>query len=1007
MLKLDRHKAKEVIFLLFISLTPLLWLSGNEVVLGHDSGFRLDVISYFKTLFYSWNPIHGFGADWSLNKGFLLAQLPENFFSILLGSVSLGQRLAFFFWFFAIGISMYTLVNSFFPQKRFWIFRLFSSTLYVFNFFLLQGWFIAERAKFSIFVALPLIFLVLYKALDGSYKLSKAAMMFAIFLFFFNGGGSPPLYGPIILIFTVTFLYLTFLNYLKTGKKALVYSLKVGTAFVSSFLLANAYWIVPQIEFVRQRYGEALTSVGGIQGVLDWERVVNKETSFINLFRLQGMPDWYSEGHLYSKVFLESPLLIFGSLLFTGILLFGLLLYKRTQKKDRNTKLLYLLLLCFLIGLVFAAGSHPPLGFIYVLLIKYIPGFAIFRSAFFKFAPAFFFSFILLVGYALNIIVLKFYKKRLWFNFFGILSLMFVLFYHFPFFKGDFFDWNKPFSTKVAVPEYVYEMSNHIDKSVPEDSRVLLLPPLDDLFHADSYSWGFWSLDVLPRLSTDRSIVTNDTSFPSIVSEIYKAIEEKDNGRFTVLTRTSGIGAVLWRDDILYNDKTKGSTDVSVLEENLKSFDEITLDGYSGGPWRLYKLEDDNFQSRVFFPKDIVFTNSDIGVTGEVLKTKGKISTTFTDIPTGEIGQKIKSLASELVIEADCIFCSPGQFNRLVGEVGLPKTTFLPGSVFYSLIKNGEEILFLNNKGSAEERIDFQISLASKRVAEIQKMLTNLPAESLNSMVEENVDRYESHIGDAVVQLDSLSGAQRNFYTARIITFLEAHQRIWVVFDQLERAEKKHFSKFSDFIKETIKDLEKDAWFTKCSSNRKLVADIPEAGIYDLQVLGIRPKAFFVDGSRVPFSGKTYLNRGIHFLEVVYGGSCDPWGEEEKIDSRVFLISSLKGEIETPDSVSFQRVTPTRFSANIKNAKGSFILAFGDQFNEGWKAYINGESLDDHDHFRLNGYANAWLVDHPGDFQVEIVFWPHEYFKYSFFVSLTSVSVFLFLIGRNYTKNKK
>ena len=70
----------EIIVIFFFSLTPLLWLKGSEVIIGHDSGFRLNYLDHLRNLFFSWNPVQNFGADWGILKGFLIIQAPETFF---------------------------------------------------------------------------------------------------------------------------------------------------------------------------------------------------------------------------------------------------------------------------------------------------------------------------------------------------------------------------------------------------------------------------------------------------------------------------------------------------------------------------------------------------------------------------------------------------------------------------------------------------------------------------------------------------------------------------------------------------------------------------------------------------------------------------------------------------------------------------------------------------------------------------------------------------------------
>src|SRR3989338_5836187 len=220
------------IFIIFVlSLTPLIWLKDNQIILGHDTGFRLNYLDHFRNLFYSWSSTSNFGVDWTILKGFLITQAPETCLSWLFHSLATGEKISFILWFFVIGISMYVFINNFFPKKEFWIFRIFSSLFYMFNFFLLQGWFIAERAKFSLFAALPLTVLVLFKTLSREYSVLKGTILFSLTSFFLNGGGSPPLFGSLFLVFGITFAFLTFVNIVEKGFREIAYSLKVLISF--------------------------------------------------------------------------------------------------------------------------------------------------------------------------------------------------------------------------------------------------------------------------------------------------------------------------------------------------------------------------------------------------------------------------------------------------------------------------------------------------------------------------------------------------------------------------------------------------------------------------------------------------------------------------------------------------------------------------------------------------------------------------------------------------------
>jgi hypothetical protein len=305
----------EILILFVLSWTPFFWYGNDQIVLGHDSGYRLDMWKYLQSLWFSWNPTLGFGADWTINKGFLITQLPEVLFTQLTGSLSIGQRLSFVLWFFLIGMGMYLFVRRFFSEEKWRIFRLSASVMYVYNFFLLQGWFITERAKFSLFAALPVGLLLAYQSFVEQKHVLRNALLFGFLFFVLNGGSSPPLFGAVLITYAVTWLYGVWIATTRAGWKnffrILVQKVGIAILFFIPLSLFNAYWVVPQALLLKEQYSSSLSSIGGIEEILAWERVVSASASFANLFRLQGIPDWYDmPSHTYSGYFLSNTGLI-------------------------------------------------------------------------------------------------------------------------------------------------------------------------------------------------------------------------------------------------------------------------------------------------------------------------------------------------------------------------------------------------------------------------------------------------------------------------------------------------------------------------------------------------------------------------------------------------------------------------------------------------------------------------------------------------------------------------
>lgn len=869
-------KLLEIMLIFFLSLTPLLWLKENYIVLGHDSGFRLDPIQHLINLFYSWDPSSNFGADWSLLKGFLITQAPEALFIALTKSFTVGQQLTFIFWFFLMGFSMYVFIDAFFSDKKYWIFRIFGSTFYMFNFFLLQGWFIVERAKFSLFAVLPLGVLLIYKTLTKEYSILKGVILFSLTSFLLNAGGNPTFYGALILIYGITFIYLTAANIRRRGYREIIYSFKIGLFFIIGFLAINAYWILPQIYLFFNHYSSNLLALGGIEGIIEWERVINKNASFINLFRLQGIPDWYNNNfHTYSSLFIKNPFLITFSFVFPLILLFGLLNHQQLSIEKRNNKLIFLIFLFLLFGLPFTAGSHPPFGSIYILFIKHIPGFAVFRSAFYKFGEVLWFSYIFLVGFYLNLLLLKFVKRRKLYILLGVFSFCFLLAYHFPFFNSNFFIWNTPFTTKVKVPSYVNEMADYVN-NLPINTRILLLPEANQ--SVDSYLWGFWSLDSLPRLFTNKSIVVNGVDDQDIISAMYRAIDQNNEQAFLRLTGIAGVNKILWRDDILYSDKKRNGKSFSQVKNNLENFKSIVSEKETGA-WRLYSIETNYFLPSFFIPQNFVYlySSSRKNFSLDFFDKKALWGESAILIADSTVDKKrnLSSLYGMTITEADCILCVPNEMKDMEEKIIIPYVKLLPDSPFYFIIPFRENRTRNLYQNSPTERINFDIATASKRIAEIVQIASrNFNIEASEDLMIKTIEKYKSLIDDAVKQSDSLPEDTKNLALVRMLVYIDLQHKYFSAINNKYGLAEEQLDKLSIFMRNHISNfLNGKIWIT--SSNRDKIAylvNLKSEGNYDLTIENsdIRPAKIQIDGEEIQSLSNNYFTAGIHKIGLIY-----------------------------------------------------------------------------------------------------------------------------------------
>lgn len=866
-------KLFEIILIFFLSLTPLLWLKDGQIILGHDSGFRLNPIAHLVNLFYSWDPSSNFGTDWSILKGFLITQAPETFFIALTNSFAIGQKLTFVFWFFCMGISMYIFVNAFSKEKEYWFFRVFASTFYMYNFFILQAWFIVERAKFSLFCVLPLGTLFIYKTLTKEYSILKGVILFSLISFLLNVGGNSTFYGVLLLSYGITFVYLTFVNIRRSGYREIIYFLKAGFLFSAGFLVVNSYWVLPQLYSFVNGYGSNLLSVGGISSIIEWESVITKSASFINLLRLQGMPDWYDNNlHTYAYLFVRNPFLIVFSFIPLFVLFFGFLYYKKLGLDKRWNKLIILILLFFLFGLFFTAGSHPPFGVIYIFLIKHVPGFAIFRSAFYKFGGVLWFSYIFLISFYLSLFFLKIAKRKKMYIFLTISSFYFLLAYHFPFFNGNFFIWNEPFTTKVTVPRYVNEMADYISK-IPSDVRILLLPEFDN--QADSYQWGFWSLDSLPRLFTNKSIIANSANSPEIINSIYYSISQNEENTFLRLIGASGITKLLWRDDVLYSDKIRMSKNFFQAKKNLENFNGVKLEKKTGA-WILYEIESPYYTPILHGVGSIIHAQSDLSKLKSIFSQEESPKNTailFNESMKGK-DMKILLASNKNVIGVDCIACGPRTFSQTGGGLMMPEVKILPTSPFYYLSSLREQQVHKLHKNNPSLRIDADLGYSNKRIAEMKEIANaKLKTNNESLSVTQAIGKYKILIKDALEQTKLLSEDKRNEAFMKISIYLNSQYWFLGVQKNLYDYALEDFESLSIFIQETINSLGNKIWVTNFTENKiRYFLNLDKPGTYDFNAtVGIvQAQTITVDGKSLTEFKNVVFDEGIHRVEMSY-----------------------------------------------------------------------------------------------------------------------------------------
>lgn len=717
------------ILLVFVfSFIPLFWFKGNMVMVGHDNVFPLNFNEFLLDRFFTWSEHHGTGYDQSSGMGSIIIHIIDVFPSWFDLSVQTTQKFVYCFWFFALLFSSFLFA---FYLKRFQLittnyFMYFFPVLYTFNFYTLQGWWIGERTKFSVMVFLPLFFILLFSSLQNSRKTAILAIIAAFLLSIFNAGGfrGTPLWGGLLVGVVTLFLYSMIFPFFQQTRRATIKTYVFFFVYMLlGALLLNFYHLLPFLSHTLESYSKEIIRIGGAASTFGWIDVISENASYINLFRFQGIPEWYTSlDHPYGQAYIKQPFLVVASYIFIFLILL-ILLFK---KKEHEKQTVYFFFFLFVIGLFFTAGSHPPFGFLYKALTNYIPGFAIFRSPIYKFGYIYWFAGSALIAYSLSVILDKIEsgitKKFLYTIPLAIIINCLILFYHYPFVTGNIFSWSRgDLSSQVEVPQYVFDFADWF-KSKHVDARILLLPRANDNWTGDTYQWKFFSLyPLLANLSRDAFIYNNDSLTANervLVNRLYDAILDNDKERITLFTQILGIKYFVVRDDFYYTLPWSPTEPPLVYKQAMEQNDMFSFIK-SFDKWHIYALKDEYLvQNDQLFITPLISlysqqdANADTDIAGlvEIMDKHWKEKKLDNNhLLLANKSENMVLLPKENIATIRKVFtCIACKQLEQTTDIEFPSLRVLPNSPLYQFIessRNKEETLIQNDEQKLQHEL--------------------------------------------------------------------------------------------------------------------------------------------------------------------------------------------------------------------------------------------------------------------------------------------------------------
>ncbi len=840
MLRNNKRLIVHLLILFCLSLLPFFWLKNGQAVLGHDAGFPLSPWEHFLDRLLVWSHRFGLGNDQTTEVGGFFIHGFEGVVAWLGFSLTRVQQITFTTYFFGFGVSMYVLARELFPDRKKYL-PLFAGMFYMYNHFILQAWFIVERTKFTLYIALPLLIALMIRVTNKKTHPIVGGVLAALVIFFLNGGGFFPLFGAIII--TIPFLLVCLLIFDDHRRDLFIRLTKFVVTWGIGALFICAFWIVPYIRFIFTSYSTEVGAAGGFTGVVAWITSISEHTSFYNLFRLQGIPEWFANPrHPYAETFLTNTFLRIISYIIPLLAFGGYFVSK--DKKEK--KIIIILIGLALYSMLFVAGSHPPFGFIYLWLVQHIPGFIAFRTPFYKFAPALWLAYSLLLAYSISYLIDDRIKNQIA-KIIGIIAFVTILgIYNYPLIIGNFFDYEVNHkTTRVTVPEYVYEYGKWANSKDFPYKRLLLLPGQNPDTRFEAYTWGYWSLAQLQGLLDNQSYIGNSlykaASEEVFIKNLYDLMEKGDPS-WVEQAEYLFVDAVLLRKDFDYkleNSPTVSPFDLEKFLDNDPRFKKTKVIG----EWSVYELQK-HPQSFAFKDYYYEIQSQDKEKFFEPATLPGiqlDSRTIFLDQNLPELQERRKGI----VYIPWCVHCLLE--NRRVYEIDHNQIV-TAGSLFYEAQLEKDR-----KKLEAEKKPDKKLDLAArtslKRLFQLQSQFFR------KADVKERVIGLQELIHSLKTEQDLLDKYYQSFHTYSFANnaFLEVlYENTDQMFSELQvpmqeinqESEAALYMEIQQRLSDIKKKITNRIWYSESNTSKKYFLEVSDPGTYELFIKKPTSNAF-------------------------------------------------------------------------------------------------------------------------------------------------------------------
>ena len=994
-----RPTVQDVALIVVLGLTPLLWFR-EFVPLNVEDLMLPPNWHEFGLLWFTWNDELGTGAERILDSG----RFPTLFVAAALqglgASLVVAQAVQFVVWFTLPGLGMYWLMRAVARGPYARVAHLSAVLFYMFNLWLLSNWMGYKEPLIAGVAILPFalgIWLRTFQADAGYRRAVLATALVSLAAASMGNNISETL--AIAAVLPIVFIVAAISSAARRDLPRAARIFTAGAATAAAWAIMNAFWIVPMAGGIsRAAAGGDIatfrrTSVQFLEGQ-------STSTPLTNVVRILG--DWtFHQGHVepyraFSATLLESPFFVALGYALPALAAVGALRGRGMSKAPFVT--------LALLGLILSAGLNAPWGGAYAWVFDNVPGAWIVRSPWFKFTLWTVLGYAVLLGLAAPVVAgaaarVLAHARRLGRGHGARASAVLALavsvavgpVYAYPFTLGQGFataDERTFLNPNHAhIPDYVDVAGAWFDDQ-PGPGRVLTIP-------GDApwlYEWGFAGFGSILQWRTQRPVlfkhvpdhvkVSQGAPDPSgpLTEQLDTDLLDQRSGTVATTLARLGVGWVQHERDVRF-DFYKG---LNFREDDSPERVAAILAARGGiepattfGAWEIYRVADP--RPRFWAASDMAaVAGLDARLTARILGSgwfdrlplvpDGAAGSEAAHIRVGGVAPTVRLLDTRTLADAAAV--ATDAFTLSVGrdEDWGPHERLADGGVWrWFHTPRGEHYVAANdgpNPAGAELRL---------------QVLSHARARDFYVYVNDELLRLESVEADAPTEI-RIQGV-RLAPGRNVISFYTPFPPDPRNGEHVSFAIAEH----PRLVRSTF------AWSPR----------VPASGDYEMVAL-VDPLDPAGGRAAPPSRLPVRVDGQLRLLPEAPPGSGRYTGtvplrpdsrvtlQQQGREHYVLLIDDETRRDRSGDAtIQVLDSGPTGYRLSVRTS-APFVLVFNESYHEGWQASVDGHTLP---HVKVDTYANAYLVDRTGTFEIDLAFEPQRLFVAAVAVSAAAAAL--------------